>query len=108
MHRRILETIELVLKEGLTEALGTGRYERGEGATRLPQREPVAPDHDGSRDAGVGCPAWSDRRAYGIWARIPQPGAPPLMHARRVSAVVIGWSKFEINPSTWKAALKAP
>ena len=30
MRRRILEAIELVLEEELTEALGTGRYERGE------------------------------------------------------------------------------
>ena len=30
MRRRILEAIEVVLKEELTEALGTGRYERGE------------------------------------------------------------------------------
>ncbi len=29
MRRRILEAIELVLEEELTEALGTGRYERG-------------------------------------------------------------------------------
>ena len=28
MRRRILEAIELVLEEELTEALGTGRYER--------------------------------------------------------------------------------
>ncbi len=31
MRRRILEAIEFVLEEELTEALGTGRYERGEG-----------------------------------------------------------------------------
>lgn len=31
MRRRILEAIEVVLEEELTEALGTGRYERGEG-----------------------------------------------------------------------------
>ena len=30
MRRRILEAIELVLEEELTEALGTGRYERGD------------------------------------------------------------------------------
>ncbi len=30
MRRRILEAIEVVLEEELTEALGTGRYERGE------------------------------------------------------------------------------
>ncbi len=30
MRRRILEAIEFVLEEELTEALGTGRYERGE------------------------------------------------------------------------------
>ncbi len=30
MRRRVLEAIELVLEEELTEALGTGRYERGE------------------------------------------------------------------------------
>ncbi len=30
MRRRILEAIEFVLDEELTEALGTGRYERGE------------------------------------------------------------------------------
>ncbi len=29
IRRRILEAIELVLEEELTEALGTGRYERG-------------------------------------------------------------------------------
>ncbi len=31
MRRRILEAIEVVLEEELTEALGTGRYERGDG-----------------------------------------------------------------------------
>ncbi len=30
MRRRILEAIELVLEEEPTEALGTGRYERGD------------------------------------------------------------------------------
>ncbi len=30
MRRRILEAIEFVLEEELTEALGTGRYERGD------------------------------------------------------------------------------
>ena len=30
MRRRILEAIEVVLEEELTEALGTGRYQRGE------------------------------------------------------------------------------
>ena len=30
MRRRILEAIEVVLEEELTEVLGTGRYERGE------------------------------------------------------------------------------
>ncbi len=35
MRRRILEAIEVVLEEELTEALGTGRYERGRSAAGI-------------------------------------------------------------------------
>ncbi len=68
MRRRILEAIELVLEEELTEALGTGRYERGD--TRCGFRNghqtrwiTTAVERRRSRFRGVGSSSRTDRAA---------------------------------------------
>ncbi len=81
LRRRVLEAVESVLEEELTQALGTGRYERSEERRGYRNGHETRRDHHGAGPADARGPSRSDRRGRRPHAGVPERGGAALRAA---------------------------